>query len=340
MIKITEQKVSIYKDKPIVLFRLTNSSDAYVEILNYGATIVAVVVPDKNGKLDNVVLHYDNPTDYFSDPFYLGATIGRVANRISDAKFTLEGCTYHLDKNDGNNSNHGGYTGFNQKIFDYQIKESSILLSTKSDNGEGGFPGNLEFSVEYSFSDENELHIQYTACSDKATPINFTNHSYFNLSGQGNTILNDRLKVNTQEYMESNNHFLPTGKICPVKNTAFDFRNYKEIGRMLPLKSDNLKGYNAFFVKNISHNQDEPLASLLNTDSGRTIELYTSMPGILIYTGDFLSGKFKPFEGICLEAQYHPDAVNQPHFEQNILQPSQTKTDTITYRFGCVEIKK
>lgn len=340
MIKITEQEVSIYKEKPIVLFRLTNPSNAYVEILNYGATVVSVVVPDKDEKLDNIVLYYDNTDEYYSDIFYLGATIGRVANRISDAKFTLDGCTYHLDKNDGANSNHGGNNGFNHKIFDYQIKENSILLSTKSDDGEGGFPGNLEFSVEYMFSDKNELHIQYTACSDKATPINFTNHSYFNLSGKGDTILSDRLKVNTQEYLESDNHFLPTGKICSVENTAFDFRNYKEIARILPLKNDNLKGYNAFFVKDISHNLNEPLASLLNTDSGRTVDLYTSMPGVLIYTGDFLSDKFRPFEGICLEAQYHPNAINQPHFKQNILEPNQTKTDTIIYRFGCIGIGK
>lgn len=340
MIKITKQEVSIYKEKPIVLFRLTNSSDAYVEILNYGATVVSVVVPDKDGKLDNIVLHYNDPNDYCSDIFYLGATIGRVANRISDAKFTLEGCTYHLDKNDGNNSNHGGYAGFNHKIFDYQIKESSILLSTTSDDGEGEFPGNLEFSVEYTFSDKNELHIEYTASSDKATPINFTNHSYFNLSGKGDTILSDRLKVNAHEYLESDNHFLPTGRICPVENTAFDFRDYKKIELMLPLKSDNLQGYNAFFVKDVSYNLNEPLASLLNIDSGRTFDLYTSMPGVLVYTGDFLSGKFKPFEGICLEAQYHPDFVNQAHFKQNILQPNETRTDTITYRFGCTAIEK
>ncbi|PXV65023.1 aldose 1-epimerase [Dysgonomonas alginatilytica] len=335
MEKVTTQEITIYKEKPIVLFRITNSSNAYIEMLNYGATIVSVVVPDKEGRLDNIVLHYDNPTDYFSDKFYLGSTIGRVANRISKAEFMLNGNSYHLDKNDGKNSNHGGYNGFNKKIFDYRIKENSILLYTQSNDREGGFPGNLNFSVEYSFSDNNELQIIYTAWSDKATPVNFTNHSYFNLSGKRNTILNNQLKVNSQEYLESNNEFLPTGKIYPVKDTAFDFGEYKEIAKMLPLKNDSLKGYNAFFIKESKHNENTPLASLLDPDSGRTIDLYTSMPGVLIYTGDFLSDGFQPFEGICLEAQYHPDALNQPHFPSNILQPDQIKTDTLTYRFGC-----
>jgi aldose 1-epimerase len=266
----------------------------------------------------------------------LGATVGRVANRIAGAQFTLNGITYNLDRNDGKNSIHGGFNGFHTKIFNCQICGESLILSATSDDGEGGFPGHLNFEVKYSFSDDNELSVEYTASSDKITPVNFTNHSYFNLSGKKTVITDDELKVNATRYAESGNGFLPTGKILPLAETAFDFREYTRISDRMTMKSDNLKGYNAYFFKDANHDENTPLASFRNIASGRVMNTYTSMPGVLIYTGDFLSEPFIPFEGICFEAQYPPDAVNHPHFVQNTLYPGKIKKATIKYHFRII----
>lgn len=328
MISIQEKKV--INEKEIVLLRIGNVSGAYIEITNIGASVVRVVVPDKNGKLDNIVLCHDEIEDYLSDVFYLGATVGRYANRISNAVFTLDGNTYHLDKNDGNNSNHGGFSGFNKKIFDFHIHQNSVTFSTKSLDGEGGFPGDLIFSVTYTLSDENELMIEYSALSDKATPVNFTNHTYFNLSSSNETIGNHELKVNADYHLEMDDAFLPTGKVLSVADSAFDFREYVSIEARAKLKKDNLTGYNAFFIKK---SKDVPVASLRDSSSGRVVDVYTSMSGIQIYTGDFLSGPFVPFGGICLEAQCHPDGVNHEHFDTCILTPGIEKKDYIKFHF-------
>jgi len=332
---ISIQKTVDVGDKQLILFRIQNSSGAYAEILNYGASIVSVVVPDKSGRLRNVVLRYDSPEDYITDQFYLGSTIGRVANRISGARFVLDGRTYLLDKNDGNNSNHGGFAGFNKKVFNHEISDGKLTLYAESPDGEGGFPGNLQVWVAYSFSDDNDLLIEYKAISDKMTPINFTNHAYFNLSGDSRISLHNKLCVRSSEYLESDDNFLPTGKVLPVENTPYDFRSYRNIGEMMLLKGkDILKGYNAYFVKNQLTEHNTPLASLRDSRSGIAVDLYTSMPGVMFYTGDFLSGQFTPFSGLCMEAQYHPDGLNHPHFIQNVLLPGQEKTDHIKYCFS------
>jgi len=332
MLSISKSDTIIHNGKEISLFRLNNSTEAYVEVMNYGASVVSIVVPDKNGKLENVVLRYDNIEDYLSDEFYLGSTVGRYANRILKARFMLNGQMYQVDKNDGENSNHGGFNGFNKVIFDYQIEENKIIFSTESVDGEGGFPGNLKLSVTYSFSESNELEIEYSAISDKSTPVNFTNHSYFNL-GAAEDILNHELLISAEAHLEMDDKFLPTGKILSVVDSAFDFREYKVIQKMMRLKKDNLEGYNAFFVKNDGINGNNPLASVRDTTSGRMVDVYTTMPGVQLYTAEFLSGKFIPFEGLCLEAQYHPDGVNHPDFVSNILIPAKEQTDTIKLHF-------
>jgi aldose 1-epimerase len=333
MKKISIKAVSDDNGHRIDLIRMTADSGACVEVINRGATIVSVCVPDRYGRLENVVLGYEDIIQYMRNRFLAGATIGRVANRIAGARFTLDGVTYNPDKNDGENSIHGGFNGFHTKRFDYYIEDESLVLSTTSDDGEGGFPGRLDFEVKYSFSNDNELSIEYTASSDKITPISFTNHSYFNLSGKKAVITNDELKVNATHYAESGSEFLPTGKILPLAETAFDFRGYTRISDRMSLKNDSMKGYNAYFLKDRNHAEDTPLASFRNIASGRVMDIYTSMPGVLIYTGDFLAAPFIPFGGICFEAQYPPDAVNHPHFVQNILHPRETKRDTIKYHF-------
>lgn len=330
MVNIVKQESIFHEGQEIALFRISNSSGAFAEVTNIGASIVSIVVPDKKGVLSNVVLRYSKLEDYLSETFYLGATIGRVSNRISDACFSMDGIAYHLDKNDGKNSNHGGYNGLNRKIFNYHINNESVTFYIESPDGEGGFPGNLKLRVTYSFSDDNDLQIEYKALSDKKTPVNFTNHAYFNLSGKKDVILDNQLKVNAEKYLETNNEFLPTGQVLDIKNSAFDFTDYKIIHEMASLKKDNLEGYNAYFIRN---NDDKPMASVNDISSGRIMDVYSSMPGILFYTGDFLSNQFLPFQGLCLEAQYYPDAMNHTDFASNILKPNEEKTDIITYSF-------
>ena len=315
----------------IKLFRIQNASGAYVEVTNYGASLVSFVVPDKQGVLGNIILNYPKPEDYLSDQFYLGSTVGRVANRIAKAQFSLNGAVYALDKNDGNNSNHGGFCGFNSQQFDYQAKDNQVVFTYLSKDGEGGFPGNLHLAVLYSFSEDNELKIEYKAVCDKPTPFNPTNHAYFNLSAQRENILNHELKVYADQYLETNDEFLPTGNVLSLADSAFDFREYTSFSQLMPLKKEILPGYNTYFV---NHSEDElkHLASLRDTVSGKQLEVYSSMPGIQVYTGDYLSDPFYPFAGVALEAQFYPDAPNHEHFSPCILSPDKEVRHTILFR--------
>lgn len=322
MSQISSKTVANLNGRDILLFRIRNSLGAYVEIINYGATLVSFVVPDRQGNMRNIILSYDNIEDYFTDTSYIGSTVGRFANRIANAQFTLNGKKYILDKNDGNNSNHGGFTGFNSRIFDYEISENSLVFSYKSIDGEGGFPGNLNFRVSYSFSDDNRLCIGYKAVSDKETVFNPTNHAYFNLSGGKENILNHELNVFADNYLETNDEFIPTGKILAVKNSAFDFGDYKTIAEMMPLKNEIIQGFNTYFIGNSSE-AIKYLASIRDKDSGRAVDVFSTMPGVQIYTGDYLSGKHNPFSGICMEAQFYPDGPNHSHFETCILKAHQ-----------------
>ncbi|GHT04061.1 aldose 1-epimerase [Bacteroidia bacterium] len=305
-------------DKELKLFRLTNAAGAYLELLNLGATLVSWYVPDKEGKLENIILNYPELEDYSTNPYYLGSTIGRFANRITKAQFALDGKTYHLDKNDGENCNHGGFNGFHNRIFDYKVQDHQIVFSYESPDGEGGFPGNLRLTVTYTFSDDNELSIEYKVLSDKDTVFNPTNHAYFNLSGKGGTICNHELQVYAKDYLVTDAAWLPTGEIrpicrdraCPVSTTV-DFTK--------------LQGFNTFFIGQSKH-----LATLSYKD--RRLDVYSSMPGIQVYTGDYLAEPFEPCAGIALEAQGYPDAVNHNHFPSCRIEAGEEKVYAIQYR--------
>jgi len=313
--------------------KLRNSFGAYVELINYGASLVSLVVPDRFGKLENVILSYKNIKDYLTDSFYLGSTIGRFANRIAKAQFKINETIYCLDKNDGENSNHGGFNGFNSRVFDYKIQDNKAIFSYESADREGGFPAKLLFSVTYSFSEDNELNIEYRAVSDETTIFNPTNHAYFDLSAGKADPLECELKVFADSYLESNNEFLPTGKILPVSNTPFDFSYSRKINESMPLKNEIIKGYNTFFIgKETNPGLSRLLASLKDNCSGRILEVYSDMPGIQFYTGDYLSAPFAPFGGICLEAQFFPDAPNQSHFPACLLLPDKEVTYSIKYK--------
>lgn len=332
IINIVEKKK--YKNQELVKVRISTSSGSYVELTNIGASIVSICVPDKYGKLDNVVLSYDTLEEYIDDKFYLGSTVGRFANRISDASFSLEGVEYLLDKNDGENSNHGGFNGFNSRVFDYQIGEDCVKFKLLSEAGEGGFPGNLRLEVIYRFgTDDNLLSIEYKSISDTITPINLTNHSYFNLGGFKSDTWMHQLQINSSTHLEMTDDFLPTGKKMPVADTAFDFRSFSSIGAKACMKTDGMKGFNAFYEQQENINGSEPIAILKEVNSGRCVELRTNMSGVQLYTGDFLSSPFQPFQGVCLEAQYHPDGLKYSDFKKCILQANVEDKEMIHYLF-------
>lgn len=340
--RISQQEWGEYFGAKIHIFRIENSTGAYIELTNYGATLVSAMVPDKAGNFENVILGYSSLAGYIADKCYLGATIGRFANRIGGAAFTLDGAVYHLDANDGNNSNHGGNTGFNSRVFDYAITESGISFSLQSDNGDGGFPGNLELTVTYAWTDDNELKITYGATSDQKTVANFTNHAYFNLSAKEEGIIDHSLKVYADNVLEANAAYLPTSMIRPTGEMALD-------GELLRKKmitdGDIVNGYNNCFVlQNEDANELKKAALLIDSISGRKVEVFTSYPSIVVYTGDYLESKtngnysrpYRPFDGLCLECQYYPDSPNQPGFPCTVLRPGDEYHEVIVYKFGVV----
>jgi aldose 1-epimerase len=307
-------------NQDLKLLRLTNTTGTYVELLNLGATLVSFVVPDKTGKLENIILHYPSLEDYRTNPFYLGSTIGRFANRITKAQFDLNGKTCHLDKNDGENCNHGGFNGFHNRIFDLETRgNKSIHFTYESPDGEGGFPGNLHFSVTYSLSEDNELTIKYKVISNKNTVFNPTNHAYFNLSGKGENLLNHKLTIYANRYLMTDKAFLATGEIRTLSDYPLDF--------------SKLQGYNTYFIS-YSKEHLKHLVRLSETTSGRRLDVYATMPGIQIYTGDFLSAPFQARAGIALEAQGYPDAPNHKHFPTTVIEAGKEMQYHIQYHLS------
>lgn len=316
----------------IKTFRLQNTTGAYIEVCNYGASLVSVIVPDKKGNLGNVILSYKNVNDYLHDSFYLGSTVGRVANRISKAQFSLDRVVYSLDKNDGENSNHGGIHGFSKQMFETEEGDGEIVFTYLSKDGEGGFPGTLRLTVAYSFSDTNELSIEYRAVSDKKTVFNPTNHAYFNLAGCDVDILGHELKVYSDNYLESDNQFLPTGRVLPLEGTAFDFTEFTPFLQRMLQKEEEIGGYNTYFISN-SEDELKLLASLRSEQSGRQVDVYSDMHGVQIYTGDYLSTPFKPCLGVAMEAQIYPDAPNHSHFPSCVIESGEEQGHFIKYHF-------
>jgi aldose 1-epimerase len=322
-------------------YTLTNKNGMVVRIINYGGTVTDIITPDKNGKTGNVVLGYDSLAGFLQtgNP-YFGCLVGRYANRIADAKFILDGKEYSLAPNDNGNTLHGGAKGFDKVIWSVKsFTDSSISLSYLSKDGEEGYPGNLTADVVYSLGNDNSLKIEYTATSDTATPVNLTNHCYFNLSaGSDSTILDHELMLNADKYTPVNDKLIPTGKIDDVKGTPMDFTTAKKIGRDLTQVAG---GYDHNWVLN---RDDRPgmVASLYHAPSGRYMEVYTTEPGIQFYSGNFLDGtlkntrggaKYIKHAGLCLETQHFPDSPNQPGFPNTILKPGETYHQTTVYKF-------
>ncbi|MCU6769708.1 galactose mutarotase [Barnesiella propionica] len=332
--------------EPVFLFRLVLDNGAYAEICNYGATLVSVVVPGKKGRFNDVVLGYTSLDGYISDTCYLGATVGRFANRIGDAQFHLNGKLYQLEQNDGENTNHGGFSGFHKKIWDYEIKDSGLVLTLESPDGEGGYPGNIRVEVSYTFTENMCLLIHYKGRTDRDTYLNLTNHAYFNLSGTGN-ILDHKLFIPSAYMLDTTQQYIPTGEMIPVRNTVFDFSAPMCLGTHIHEPLPQLiwnKGYNHCYE--VRNNKKIALAAELTCEeSGRSLEVHTTLPGILLYTAGFLDSalpgksgsRYSPYEGVCLEAQYFPDTPHHANFPSCLLTPVDEYDEQIEYRFKIVE---
>ncbi|KQS92449.1 aldose epimerase family protein [Chryseobacterium sp. Leaf394] len=330
-------------------FILRNENGMQLEIINFGAIITSIFVPDKDGKFEDVVLGFKNPEDYFnSNQYTYGAVVGRYANRISNARFAIDGREYQVTKNEGNNHIHGGKEGFANKIWRAEILEKpecdSLALYYHSADGEEGFPGNLSVTVIYTLRADNALEIEYSAETDRATVINLTQHSYFNLSGKHSAEITDHeLQIHADYFLPIDGNSIPTGKICSVKNTPFDFNIMKEIGRDINHDHEQLvfgNGYDHCWV--LKESESQIAGNLYHRKSGRNMEILTTEPGIQLYTGNFLDGKYETKTGgyntfrtgLCLETQHFPNSPNQDHFPSTILNAGEFYKSKTIFRFS------
>ncbi len=335
--------------RAVELYTLTNAKGAQVSIMNYGGIVVSLKVPDRGGAVSDVVLGYDSFEPYTKKSPYFGALIGRYGNRIGHARFTLNGVEYKLAANNGENSLHGGNRGFDKVV--WNAKESTrggapaLELSYLSKDGEEGYPGNLQVNVVYTWTDGNELHIDYTATTDKDTVVNLTNHSYFNLAGQGEgDILGHELMLDASRFTPIDAGLIPTGELRPVEGTPFDFRKPTAIGARITQDDEQLKfgkGYDHNFV--LDHPGATPTlaARVRDPKTGRVLEVLTTEPGIQFYSGNFLDGTIQGKggkvyghrTGFCLETQHFPDSPNKPNFPSTVLKPGATYRTSTVYRF-------
>ena len=332
----------------ISLYTLTNGRIT-ARVATFGAVLVSLEVPDRAGKVEDVALGFDTGAEYVANNPFFGATVGRFANRIGGAKFTLHGVEYKVPANDGANSLHGGTVGFTKKLWAVEeATPTSVRLGLTSPDGDQGYPGNLKVAVTYTVTPDDALRIDYKATTDKATPINLTHHSYFNLAGQAaGSILDHELTLMADGYTPGDAGMIPTGQIAPVKGTPLDFTTPTPIGaRIDQVPAAPPGGYDHNFVVRGGGNPAAPpvpAARVVEPKSGRVMEVFTTEPGIQFYSGNFLNGTTRgkggkahaKREGFCLEAQHYPDSVHHPEFPSTILEPGQVYTQTTVYKFSA-----
>lgn len=344
----TTSSVKVSDFSSIKEYCLTNQRGVEVRLTNYGARLVSIKVPDRDGKLADVLLGHNSAEEYINaeDRPYFGCVVGRYGNRIAKGRFTLDGKEYTLATNNGKNHLHGGNMGYDKLVWDAEVIDCGVVFSLTSYDGQEGYPGELKIKVTYTLNDENELKIDYLAVTDKATPVNLTNHAYFNLAGEGSpTILDHELMVNADTFTPVDEELIPTGEFRPVKGTPFDFTTAKAIGRDIARKDTQLEygnGYDHNFVLNKGQGGLTLAATLYEPGSGRFMETFTMEPGVQFYCGNFLngcltgkSGQKYPFRsGLCLETQHYPDSPNQKNFPSTILKPGEEYKTTTVYKFS------
>lgn len=338
--------------KEVFLYTLQNESGVRARITNFGATVVSLEVPDRDGKIDNVVLGYDTLEGFADGDGYFGCIAGRYANRIAKGRFDIGGKTYQLATNNGPNHLHGGTIGFNKKVWkSEEVRRENgvgVKLSLRSIDGEEGYPGNLDVAVTYILTSGNDLEIEYEAVTDGPTVVNLTHHGYFNLAGAGSgEILGHEIMIAADRYTPVDETLIPTGEIAPVEGTPFDFRKPKPIGRDIGADDVQIErggGYDHnFALRGDSGGVPRLAARVVDPRTGRVMEVHTTEPGLQFYTGNFLPKEGKPGRdgktyrfrnAFCLEAQLFPDSPNQPGFKSPVLKPGEKYTQKTVYRFS------
>jgi len=324
----------------VKIYTLSNAHGMRAKVTEYGATLTELWVPDRSGTLANVVLGYERLDDYIAAPFFVGATLGRVANRIANGKFTLDGREYILATNRAPNHLHGGVKGFDKKVWTSLTGPAGVMFSYTSPDGEEGYPGTLRVTVTYRLTDANELAIDYMATTDKPTPINLTNHSFFNLAGSG-TILDHVLTINADRYTPVNASLVPTGEMGSVVGTPLDFRRARRIGDRIEEMRSVANGYDNNLALNRANDALTLAARVEEPRSGRVLEIWTTEPGVQFFTGNRFDGTFPGVGGVvynrhagfALEPQHFPDAINHPEFPSVVLRPGRTFRSSTVYRF-------
>ncbi len=333
--------------KEIYLYTLTNDNGAWVKLSSVGAGIVGIGVPDRDGKIADVVLGYPESASYFGDGPCAGKVPGRYANRVALGKFTLDGVEYSLPINNGPNHLHGGPEGFQNKVWESRSGENSVEFLYYSEDGEMGYPGALKAVAHYVWSEENELSLTLTAQSDAPTIVNLTNHAYFNLNGEGSgSVLDHELRLNASEWLPTDENLIPLGESVPVAGTPMDFINAKKLGRDINEDFPALKygkGYdNCWVIDGGEPEQIQEAAELYSAASGRVLKVYTTQPGVQIYTGNWLAGcpvgkcgrPYNDYEGVAIECQNFPDSPNEPEYPSPVLRPGQVYSQAIIFSFG------
>ena len=334
--------------KPVDIYTLRNSKGAEARISNYGGIVISLKVPDKNGKLGDVVLGYDNFDGYLKNTPYFGALVGRYGNRIANGKFILDGQTYTLAQNNGPNSLHGGKVGFDKVVWNAKLIASShgpgLELTYVSKDGEEGFPGKLEVAAVYTLTEDNALRLDYTATTDKPTVVNLTQHSYFNLAGSGD-VLNHEVMIAADKFTPVDANLIPTGELRPLAGTPLDFSTPTRIGTRINNNDEQLKlgnGYDHNYVLKKRPGELALAARVFEPTSGRVMEVLTTEPGVQFYTANFLDGTitgkggwvYKARNAFCFEPQHFPDSPNQPNFPSVVLKPGMIYKNTIIYKFS------
>jgi len=328
---------------PVDLYALTNAHGLVAKIANYGTIITELHVPDRRGQRGDIVLGFDNLSQYLKGHPYFGCTAGRVANRIAQGRFTLDGHTYTLAANNGPNHLHGGLKGLDKALWQAEPQAgASVKFTHTSPDGDEGYPGNLAITVLVTLTDANELTIDYAATTDKPTPVNLTNHSYFNLAGEGD-ILGHELMLSADAFTPVDDTLIPAGEISPVKGTPLDFTKPTPIGARFDQLTGEPRGYDHNFVINRAGKGLALAARVYEPKTGRVLEIFTTEPGVQLYTGNFLDGTltgkrgvvYHRHAGFCLETQHYPDSVNHHNFPSTILRPGHAYHQTTMHKFSA-----
>lgn len=331
----------------IILYTMRNEKGAEVQLSNFGAAIVSVKMPDREGRMADVVLGYKHPEGYFYDGPASGKSVGRCANRIAFGRMTVEGKAYQLEINNGVNHLHGGTKNFANRVWESRVETNRVVMSLLSEDGDQGYPGELNIEAIFDFDDENALELTYLAKTDRTTVVNLTNHVYFNLAGDGSgSILDHELQLNSSKVLEMNDKQIPTGKLLDVEGTPQDFRSFRSFRPGIDAAFNHIrdfKGYDhPFVIDGWKQHILGEVGTLRDRTSGRTVTVLSSQPGVMIYTGNWLAGspenkqggRYADYDGVAIECQNHPDAVNHPDFPSPLLHPGELYCQKIVFRFG------